>query len=484
MHPFIIYIIKLVVVSGIFYAYYFLLLRNRKLHTYNRFFILTGFVLSLVIPLLHFEFVRSSAVVSSPAIKLLSVINAGGNEPLPSVAVSGIYVSDLLWFAYSSVAAILFAALAVKIFRLYAIRRSSVARKNDNVNVIYTDLEMAPFSFLNDLYWKTDIDENSANGQSIMRHELVHIQQQHTLDKLFTRITISFFWMNPFFWLLQKELSLVHEFLADEGSIENNDTSAFAAMLLQSHFGNHFNTIIQPFFYSPVKRRLTMLHQTNKTKYAQLRKLLVLPVISATVLLFSFSVKEKALVRGTQKTVLIIDAGHGGTDKGAISAGGLVEKDLNLKVSRAMVRLAPEYNIDVVQTRSGDDYPALLERVKSAQENHADMFISFHVSKNEPGLPPHNGYEIYLSSKSTKYNESRLLASAIMGNLGNGSATLKNKGLTVLKENTVPAILIECGNIDDAKDMATLQDAAQLDNMCRKILSGIVQYKKESAHRH
>lgn len=477
MHPFIIYIIKSVAISGSFYAYYHVLLRNRQLHGYNRFFVLSAMVLSMVLPLLHIQWTNASAGSTPAAIKLLQVITVGGLDETPDYGDGDMLpIAAISAIAYFAIVAGMLLAVALKVLSLYTIKRKLPKKKEGDTYIIYTQLDAAPFSFLNNLYWKESIDRDSVAGSRIMRHELVHIRQYHTVDKLFTKVVLAFFWMNPFFWLFQKELSLVHEFLADEGSIDNNDTTALAEMLLHAQFGSRYPGIIQPFFYSPIKRRLTMLRQ-NKTKYANLRKLLVLPVLAGTVLLFSFSVKEKKVYTTTNNMVLLIDAGHGGRDAGATSVSGLQEKDLTLKIAQELARVAPEYNITTVQTREGDKYPTLDERVATAKDAGADVLISIHINKNVADEPHHKGYEVYVSHKNPKYPQSQLLASSIMNNLGSSHPTLKEKGLIVLKGVTIPAVLIECGNIDNVEDVAVLQDNAKLEQMCRNVLAGVVAYK-------
>eukprot|EP01036_Dinobryon_divergens_P003642 gene3642-4819_t len=79
-----------------------------------------------------------------------------------------------------------------------------------------------------------DIDPESANGQRMLAHELTHIRERHSFDKLFTELLLCVFWMNPFFWLMRKELDMIHEFLADRKAIANQDGRAFAEMILQA----------------------------------------------------------------------------------------------------------------------------------------------------------------------------------------------------------------------------------------------------------
>ncbi|PQJ10081.1 hypothetical protein CJD36_015395 [Flavipsychrobacter stenotrophus] len=480
MYPFIIYIIKSIVVAGICYGYYQLMLRNKKMHSFNRFYILASMMVSLIVPFIHLEWTTNVAVTTPAVIQLLNVVSATGAEREPIIATTYHFaLSDVLWAAYFATALVMVYLMITKIVYLKRLRRNSVLMRGDGICIIETEEQAAPFSFLNTIFWKNGIDINSEAGKSILRHELAHIRQYHTVDKLCIQILLAFFWMNPFYWLFNKELSMVHEFLADEDCIDGNNTSAFAEMLLRSHFGNKFPGIIQPFFHSPIKRRLAMLHKTTPTRYAAMRRLLVVPVLAATVFLLSFSVKEKTMQKATEKTVIIVDAGHGGPDAGGSNAAGIKEKDLTLRISKVIARIAPEYNIEVIQTRE-ENYPTLATRAKAAVGTTASMFISVHVNKYISNDPTHNGYELTVCKNNPRYNNSRLLASAIMGKFTTENPSLKEKNLVVLKDNTVPAVLIECGNIEDAKNLAVLQNDQQLEQMCRKILAGVVLYKNSA----
>ena len=109
--------------------------------------------------------------------------------------------------------------------------------------------------------------------------------------------------MNPFNWIIQKELVAIHEFIADEAAVGNSNTEAFAKMLLQTHYGNHFLNPTHQFFYSSIKRRLTMLTKSTNTKYSYLRRVMVLPILIATVCLVSIKVNASEKVEKTTREI-------------------------------------------------------------------------------------------------------------------------------------------------------------------------------------
>jgi hypothetical protein len=182
--------------------------------------------------------------------------------------------------------------LFIKITRVYLIKRNYYAVKIKGVYFINTELQQAPFSFLNYLFWKKNIDFSSENGQLIFTHELAHIRQKHTYDKLFSQLIVCMFWMNPFFWLIQKELNLIHEFIADAESIKDGDKIKFAKMLLQSHNEGMYLNPVHSFFHSPIKRRLVMITNSARTPYSYLRRIFIVPVTALVLVVFSFTVSQ------------------------------------------------------------------------------------------------------------------------------------------------------------------------------------------------
>jgi TonB-dependent SusC/RagA subfamily outer membrane receptor len=160
----------------------------------------------------------------------------------------------------------------------------------DGFDFINTKEENAPFSFLNNLFWKETISLQDEGGQQIFKHEITHIQQKHTWDRIYCQIVASIFWMNPINWIIQKELMTIHEFIADEEAVGNENVEIFAKMLLQTHYGNHFLNPTHQFFYSSIKRRIMMLTTSKHIKYSYLRRLMVLPILVIAVGLVSIKV--------------------------------------------------------------------------------------------------------------------------------------------------------------------------------------------------
>lgn len=232
-----------------------------------------------------------------------------------------------------------------------------------------------------------------------------------------------------------------------------------------------------------------------------------------------------------RKFVLVIDAGHGGRDAGALGKYSK-EKNINLNVALAFGRYVEKNNPDVkvVYTRKTDVFVPLYERAEIANRNKADLFISVHTNALEHGRVA-RGFESYTlgdgRSQATKTNlevakrensvilleenyeqhyvgydpnspESNIMFEFVQDrNLSKSidfakmlqknvcrAANRPNKGvhqsnLAVLRLTSMPACLIELGFITTADEEALLNDKARLDQMTVGIYNAFVEYKNK-----
>lgn len=187
-------------------------------------------------------------------------------------------------------------------------------------------------------------------------------------------------------------------------------------------------------------------------------------LIVATFLLISSLNTIKVYAYEDSNLVVVIDAGHGDWDSGAV-AYNTMEKDLNLKVAQYMKEELETYNnISVLLTRDDNSYPTLFERSEFAKINNADLFVSVHM--NASVNHERSGASVYISKDSFYYQETEALAEKTLENLN--SLGIKKEGVLTRKHpvldsdyyaviryniaNDIPAILIEHGYMDNKID--------------------------------
>lgn len=175
--------------------------------------------------------------------------------------------------------------------------------------------------------------------------------------------------------------------------------------------------------------------------------------------------------------IIVIDAGHGGSDPGA-AANGIVEKHLALDVSKRVEAKLKKAGANVLMTRSGDTFPSLKDRTEYAKKNFAETFVSIHGNAATPSA---SGSEVfYDTSGNPNGAESRVLAQYIQNNIvrmaGMNDRGAKDTGFYVIKNNNVAAVLVELGFMTNKSDANKLKSEKYKDIYAEAIYQGLVQY--------
>ena len=471
--------------SAAFFGYYLIALRNKKIHQYNRFYLLFSVAASWQIPFIKFE-ITNDQKVQQPIYQAFTYIAESNtefeSEPTQKIAPSFDWI-QLLPVLYFVIAGVILIALVVSLFKIYRIYKKYPKQKMENFVLVNTTESGTPFSFFKYIFWNNEIDANSITGKHILQHELTHVKEKHSWDKLFIQMNLVLGWFNPFFWLIKNELGMIHEFIADKKAITNSNAADFASMLLVAAFPAPKYKLINPFFFSPIKRRLTMLTQNKNPRFSYLRKLIVLPLLAIVVFLFAFRQKENSVAALSKKYRIVIDAGHGGTDFGCKSIDATVyEKDVDLAIVKAIKQLNNNENIEIILTRDNDRFDDVKVKAEFINNQKADLCVSIHCSdagKNDQV----NGTEIYVISPEKNngfMNESNALAQSVNGILKtefvNRGINTQKQGIWILQAAQCPAILIEAGCLSNITDAAMLVKTDKQELLANNILKGIENY--------
>ncbi|WP_332453630.1 N-acetylmuramoyl-L-alanine amidase [Chryseobacterium aquaticum] len=166
------------------------------------------------------------------------------------------------------------------------------------------------------------------------------------------------------------------------------------------------------------------------------RKLLIVPLFAVAFLSF----------KPIDKKIIVIDAGHGGQDKGATFEKAS-EKQIVLDIASKIKEINnSQSKYEVVLTRDDDSYPSLTERTDKINSLNPEMVISLHVNRTPENETSKNGHEIYIQNSDASKN----IADKISKKLGNCSISEKN--LHILRESKAPAVLVELGFINNTED--------------------------------
>jgi len=283
------------------------------------------------------------------------------------------------------------------------------------------------------------------------------------------------------------------------------------------------------------KVTLSIIVMKNECKtiklHGAMNKLLVIGLIGMFGLITTSSIKEQARVRvqptGHALKTVVIDAGHGGKDPGAVGkAMGLREKDLVLDVSLRLGKLIktrfPE--VKVLYTRDKDVFINLYDRAKLANSNNADLFISIHANAidgtsafgtetwvlglhrtdAQKAVADKENATIYLEDDGgAQYQDFDLSPDAIIvrslmlgvymqhsvnfagliqqsfKSLGRNDRGVKQGGFIVLFTSTVPAVLVELGFLSNPSEEKYMSSEAGKNELSNSMFEAFVNYKSK-----
>ncbi|MGN6533594.1 MAG: energy transducer TonB [Ginsengibacter sp.] len=326
------YLLKVTICSGILSGYYFLALRNKVFHRWNRFYLLAAVAISLLAPIIKIDILQNNEDKGT-VVQMLQTISYGDQAVIEYSKNTGFQLSteNLAEAAYLLISIILLTMFFASLFKIKSLRKKFPSTRIKDVRFINTNANGTPFSFFKSIFWNDAIDLHSRSGQQIFNHEIAHIKEKHSHDKMFMNAVLIFLWINPFFWLMRKELYMIHEFIADKEALEDGDINAFAEMILQTVYPGQNFSGTNNFFYSPLKRRIMMLTKNKNPKVNYVSRLLVLPL--ATIVFFAFTLKiypsDQIDAHDSKIITAVMDAGNRGVDNDPL-ANLLNEKNIAL----------------------------------------------------------------------------------------------------------------------------------------------------------
>lgn len=186
---------------------------------------------------------------------------------------------------------------------------------------------------------------------------------------------------------------------------------------------------------------------------------------------------------------VIIDPGHGGEDSGAVSDGGVLEKELNLQIASKIVEFLKLYRVESVMTREDDKMlysegdtskkrGDLKGRVEFARQYENALFVSIHMNKFS--IPKYSGLQVFYS-KNNPQSEAVAIklqedVKKYLQNENNRIVKAADSNIFVLDRLTCPAVLVECGFLSNYDETKLLQDEEYQNKLAFVIASSLIEY--------
>ena len=289
------YDLKVAALIAVFYLFYMLLLARETTHALNRFVLLAGIALSVVLPLciitIHekphpqpLSDWRGEYIVlpieneTTKDTTPLSNRRGAGGEAVSVILLAGIFLR--LFFLARSYG---------KLNRLIRSGERHVLPSGTRVSVV--DVPIAPFS------WMQTIVLSRADwlmqSESILAHEEAHVRHHHSYDVVVVEVLTALQWFNPVVWFLRQELRILHEYQADASVLSSGfDESQYIHLLMQKATGIQACALANGIHTPKTKKRIFMMLKTKSNRSAWLKALYIVPVVLVSLALSAETVVD------------------------------------------------------------------------------------------------------------------------------------------------------------------------------------------------
>ncbi|MCK8492387.1 TonB family protein [Spirosoma sp. RP8] len=312
------YFLKANLYGLLFASCYWLLLRRHTFFGLNRAYLLVSVLLTLALPLVSLPTQTVEELPVPTGVLTIPIATLPAVEASPSVAETGLNWE--LWgrLAYALVAFGLLTRLIIQIRSLLLLIRRAPRQVRDGYTLVeINDATTPTFSFFRFIILNP---ADRANDQ-ILKHKLIHVRQQHSIDVMSLALLRIVFWACPALWLLDRMLRQVHEFTADQHA---DQPTRYAHFLVEYSFGLQPSPLTNGFFNpSLLKQRIQMLHRQATTRWALGKYVLILP-LALTLLAMTTAQKqiEAVVHQATDETITV--SGRVTNEAGKPLAGGHV----------------------------------------------------------------------------------------------------------------------------------------------------------------
>ena len=172
----------------------------------------------------------------------------------------------------------------------------------NSYSIVYVKHEIAPFSFFRTIFLNRNLIESS-HESLIINHELIHIRQMHTYDRLLIELLKAFFWFNPVIWFISTALRDTHEYLADQGVLDNHSKRSEYQTILLNNFKGALPIALSNSFNSNIKKRIVMMCKNKSSVLSKSKILLLVPLLSFLFLMIACGKNETELVKDNDSEV-------------------------------------------------------------------------------------------------------------------------------------------------------------------------------------
>ncbi|MFD0990181.1 M56 family metallopeptidase [Mariniflexile jejuense] len=276
------YILQVIAFQLAFLLIYDMFLKSETFFNWNRFYLIATALLSIAIPFIRIDnfknVVPQKFIINLPEV----IIGTVTSENQTTTELNSVFVESKPFLIWENIlligiglATILFVFKTVKLLQILLKSPKSKAGNLVIVKLLKSD---TAFSFFNYIFLGEYLMD--ANREAILKHEIVHVRQKHTLDLLFFEMFRILFWFNPLVYMYKNRMMSLHEFIADAEVVKHQDKASYYQNLLSQVFETKNISFINPFFkQSLIKKRIVMLTKSKSKQVNLLKYALLIPMV-------------------------------------------------------------------------------------------------------------------------------------------------------------------------------------------------------------
>lgn len=293
METIFIYFLKVNIALAVFYITYRLIFHKDTFFQLRRFTLLAFFAIALIYPFWEInEQVKTSIDIQPITVNLPEIlVSASETAAFPW--------TDFLFYGYLSVGGLLLLRFVIQLSAIFRIIKDSKTAIINGKQVHLLEKPASPFSFFKWIFIHPQ-GYKEEEVHEIITHETVHQQQLHSLDVIICELFTACCWINPFVWLLGKEMRNNHEYLADDAVVRSGfNTKNYQYHLLE--FTNYKTTAVLYNYFNvlSLKSRINMMNKKRTNSSAKVKYLLLLPLTAALAFFGNNTAEASAFVTKT-----------------------------------------------------------------------------------------------------------------------------------------------------------------------------------------
>lgn len=302
MDPFLSYFLKVNLALIVLYGFYRLFFYRDTFLKLRRSSLLIFYIVALAYPVCNIQ----PLIKDNKSITEVVYIYSG---MLPEITVEAtmeptntLDFSTVFWGVYIVVIAVLLLRFLMQLFSILTIK--SRKETYNGIAIRVPQKIETPFSFFKRIYINPSLHSEKELNE-ILTHEQTHAKQWHSVDVIISDLFARFFWINPFAWLLKREVRHNLEYLADRSVINSgHDTKTYQYHLLGLTSQKAAAQLLNNFNVLPLKRRIKMMNKKPSQNVGRLKYILFVPLVGLLLVFSNIEVLARVLTENKAQTEL------------------------------------------------------------------------------------------------------------------------------------------------------------------------------------